>query len=54
MQYRNKPVKKVIIVSRKSDLEPDMNEELKTIGITDIKFSTNLEFRWMNFFTKDF
>jgi hypothetical protein len=31
-------VEKVIIVSRKSDLEPDISEELATIGITDKRF----------------
>jgi len=38
IQYREQSVKKVIIVSRKSDSEPDVSEELKTLGITDKGF----------------
>lgn len=35
INYRKKSVKKVIVVSRKSDQEPDISEELQTLGITD-------------------
>ena len=42
IQYREQSVKKVIIVSRKSDLEPDVSEELKTLGITDKGFFDKL------------
>ena len=35
IRYREQSVKKVIIVSRKSDSEPDVSEELQTLGITD-------------------
>ena len=38
IRYREQSVKKVIIVSRKSDLEPDVSEELKSLGITDKGF----------------
>ncbi len=37
MQYSDKSVKKVFIVSRKSDLEPDINQELHEVGVRDIK-----------------
>ena len=37
MQYSDKSVKKVFIVSRKSNLEPDINQELHEIGVADIK-----------------
>lgn len=42
IRYREQSVKKVIIVSRKSDLEPDVSEELKTLGITDKGFFDKL------------
>lgn len=42
IRYRNQSVKKVIIVSRKSDSEPDVSEELKTVGITDKGFFDKL------------
>ena len=38
INYRKKSVKKIIIVSRKSDLEADISEELKTMGISDNGF----------------
>ncbi len=37
MQFSDKSVKKVFIISRKSDLEPDINQELHEIGVADIK-----------------
>lgn len=42
IRYREQSVKKVIIVSRKSDSEPDISEELKTLGITDKGFFDKL------------
>ncbi|HKI88541.1 MAG TPA: patatin-like phospholipase family protein [Draconibacterium sp.] len=42
IRYREQSVKKVIIVSRKSDSEPDVSEELKTLGITDKGFFDKL------------
>jgi predicted acylesterase/phospholipase RssA len=42
IRYREQSVKQVIIVSRKSDLEPDVSEELKTLGITDKGFFDKL------------
>ncbi len=38
INYRGKSVEKVIIVSRKSDLKPDLSEELALLGITDKEF----------------
>ncbi len=38
INYSGKGVKKIIIVSRKSDLEADLSEELKTMGISDNGF----------------
>ncbi len=35
INFRQKSVEKIIIVSRKSDLETDLSEELRTIGISD-------------------
>ena len=37
MKENHQKVKKVIIVSRKSDLEPDVNQELKAIGIDSLR-----------------
>lgn len=35
IKYRGKSFEKVIIVSRKSDTQPELSEELKTVGIND-------------------
>lgn len=37
MKFSDEPVEKVFIVSRKADLEPDINQELHEIGVADIK-----------------
>ncbi|MEZ5105075.1 MAG: patatin-like phospholipase family protein [Draconibacterium sp.] len=37
MRYSKKRVQKVIIVSRKADLEPDVNQELKEVGVHDFR-----------------
>ena len=37
IRSRNESVEKVFIISRKSDLEPDINKELDAVGIGDIK-----------------
>ncbi len=54
MQYKNKSVKKVIIVSRKSDLEPDINQELTAIGIKDIKIFNKIGVSLDEFLQKGF
>lgn len=41
IRTRNEPVEKVFIISRKSDLVPDINNELEAVGIKDIKGLTD-------------
>lgn len=54
IQFNKKSVKKVIIISRKSDLEPDINLELGAIGIGDIKIFDRLGISLDEFLQKGF
>lgn len=54
IQFSKKSVKKVFIISRKSDLEPDVNLELGAIGIGDIKIFDRLGISLDEFLQKGF
>ena len=54
IQFKDKTVKKVIIISRKSDFEPDINQELEAIGIKDIKIFNKIGVSLDEFLQKGF